>query len=445
MGGQKMKRYLSILLILVLVLSVAIVAAPTTPVKAQGTIINVPADQPTIADAITAAVAGDTINVAAGTYNENVVVNKQLTIVGAGSANTTVSAAIPANPSSPVFHVTANNTRIQDFTITGATGSMGILLAASSCAIRSNTVSGNNHGIWIAGTADNRIYRNTITGNTIYGIYLPGITGHNAVIYNDITGNGSYGVHADQVPGEPGRWQGASLNWWGDASGPGGQGPGTGDPVNRVWFNPWLNVPISSTFASGVADVSIGIDLQVGWNSLSTPLELDGDSNQWNEIVARSNLTYDAAYIYDPDTGWAPLITTDATYIGPLDAVLIQVSSPAMVSMKVSTAPNCPATRVLKAGWNLIGTAIPQDRQELEMWKVLISVAHTSTGLIGYDMVVSPPLVGQQSWVYVRGEEQETDFAWQTMHFGRGYWIYMENQDELAGFTSTPLGARVWD
>ncbi len=433
------RKFVSVLFALVLVLSFSLVTA--VPVKAATT-RNVPNPYATIQAAIDAASPGDTINVATGNYSENVVVDRQLTIRGAGSASTNVTAA---NANSPVFNVTANSTRIQDFTIKGATGSSGVLLQASSCAIRSNRITGNQVGIRIEGTVDNRIYRNTITGNTLYGLHLPGIgTGSNSPSYNDITGNG-YGAYADETPGSPTRWQGASWNWWGDASGPGGEGPGTGNNVTRVSHSPWLNVPISTALASGVADVSISVRLQVGWNTLSTAFELAGDSNEWSEIVDRSSLTYVEAYMYDPDTGWAQLSTTSTTNLRPLDAVLIKMSSSATVSMKVSIAHTPPVTKVLKHGWNFFGAAMPFDKTELEMWKVLISVANTSIGLVGYNMVVSPPVVGQSSWIYVRGEEQETDFTWQKMDRGRGYWIYMENQDELAGFTSTPLAFRPWD
>ena len=47
--------------------------------------INVPADQATIQAAVNAAVSGDTINVAAGTYDEQVVIDgKNLTLQGVG-------------------------------------------------------------------------------------------------------------------------------------------------------------------------------------------------------------------------------------------------------------------------------------------------------------------------------------------------------------------------
>jgi len=74
-----MKKIFSILFALVLVVSLGLVT--TAPVLAD--VINVPGDYPTIQEALDAASDGDTIVVAAGLYEENVNVNKSLTLKGA--------------------------------------------------------------------------------------------------------------------------------------------------------------------------------------------------------------------------------------------------------------------------------------------------------------------------------------------------------------------------
>ena len=86
----------------------------------------------------------------------------------------------------------------------------------------------------------------TISNNNGDGIYCQiSYVGHPRPIihYNNITDNTGYGVY-NKV------WNmifiDARYNWWGDPSGPGGFGPGTGDEVNYfVIYNPWLTEPMS--------------------------------------------------------------------------------------------------------------------------------------------------------------------------------------------------------
>lgn len=71
----------------------------------NGAIINVPADAPTIQAAVNlAASSGDTIQIAAGTYVEQIqVVNKSLNIVGAGENSTIIQSPGPLTPLTQFF------------------------------------------------------------------------------------------------------------------------------------------------------------------------------------------------------------------------------------------------------------------------------------------------------------------------------------------------------
>jgi len=85
----------------------------------------------TITDGHAHASSGDTIQVLAGTYNENVDVSKSVNIVGAGMGLTIVQASVAGDH---VFSVTANSVNISGLTVTGATGSgkVGVYLSNSN-------------------------------------------------------------------------------------------------------------------------------------------------------------------------------------------------------------------------------------------------------------------------------------------------------------------------
>jgi hypothetical protein len=92
---------------------------------------DVPANFPTINAAIAAAPSGSTINVAAGTYNESVVVNKPLTIKGIqagilgkgrGGAESIVDPNVSASNG---FNVVTDNVTIDGFTITNTSAYPG--------------------------------------------------------------------------------------------------------------------------------------------------------------------------------------------------------------------------------------------------------------------------------------------------------------------------------
>lgn len=102
----------------------------------------------TIQAAVTAAAAGDTITVAAGTYNENVVIQKPLTLQGAGAGVTTLS-AISSNPTEGLIikGVTSGATVISGFTIQNAALSGVLVSDSSNVTVQNNTVRNNDKNL----------------------------------------------------------------------------------------------------------------------------------------------------------------------------------------------------------------------------------------------------------------------------------------------------------
>jgi len=98
---KKLIYLIVLIVVLGLIVSGCIPVVPPTeqdesgalPNKGIGDVWNVPGDYSTIQDAINAATGGETIIVAAGTYTETLVIDKQLILQGAGSASTIIDAS----------------------------------------------------------------------------------------------------------------------------------------------------------------------------------------------------------------------------------------------------------------------------------------------------------------------------------------------------------------
>jgi len=135
---------------------------------------------------------------------------------------------------------------------------------------------------------------------------------------NNIVGNMSYGIHAPTVYASPN----AENNWWGDASGPGGVGPGSGDIVSSyVDYEPWLDAissctpgivaGFSATPTSGDKELIVQFSDQSTSPKGITAWEWDFDGNGIIDDSSHQNpvWTYRKAGIYSVtltayDTGW---------------------------------------------------------------------------------------------------------------------------------------------
>ena len=118
----------------------------------------------------------------------------------------------------------------------------GIHLDDAGGDIAGNTISNDAHGaIYCENGADPEIYKNNITANQGDGIIAE--SGSTPTIHhNNVTTNTGYGLHNNTFTVTIQ----AQENWWGDASGPGGQGPGAGDEVSgTVDFDDWLTEAVA--------------------------------------------------------------------------------------------------------------------------------------------------------------------------------------------------------
>jgi len=153
-------------------ISLIVLLLGTATTQAQQT-INVPADQPTIQAAINAANTGDTVQVAPGTYAENINFGgKVITVTSSGGPSvTTIDGGALGSVVTFSTRETANSV-LNGFTIrnglqNGLSGG-GIYISSASPTITGNVITGNHAavgcGIYVSGGSP-LIQNNTITGN----------------------------------------------------------------------------------------------------------------------------------------------------------------------------------------------------------------------------------------------------------------------------------------
>lgn len=132
------------------------------------TILSVPSSYATIQAAITAATNGDIIQLAVGTYTENITINKQITIQGADKTTTIIKSV--ANASTPTIQLTD--------------GSSGTTISNVTVQCRVTTLSTTGSGN--ANNSDSGIY--IYTTNTSTNPYISNLTFSNLVVKNSSNG-----------------------------------------------------------------------------------------------------------------------------------------------------------------------------------------------------------------------------------------------------------------
>ncbi len=242
-------------LVVLLLLSMSFSAITILPETASATTLYVggagPGNYTTIQGAIDAASPGDTVFVFSGTYYENVVVNKTITLMGEDRDSTIVN----ASGSGDVIRVTADWTNITGLTVTESgvapfMGEAGIELhAVDNCSVIDINASGNANGIQLYYSDDNTVSDSLVLQNHM-GIYLYNSDGNsiagNSARYSNHSGISVVLSHNNTIVDNL-----AAGNHWGiSASGP-------------------SNVLLNNTLSLNQGGISVGRgDMVVAFNNL---------------------------------------------------------------------------------------------------------------------------------------------------------------------------------
>ena len=160
-----------------------------------------------VQDGVSGVASGGTVNVYAGTYDEDVAItNNGLKLLGAGAANTTIRGAIGGGDVSTI-HLFSSNVTIAGFTITRVgnnttdwnnpglnTAGIAIQgLSITGTLVRDNVITGNRTGLDINNSNGHTVRNNSITFNRT-GFIFRNQTDNMTVVENFITDNWTVGV-----------------------------------------------------------------------------------------------------------------------------------------------------------------------------------------------------------------------------------------------------------
>ena len=189
-----MRRW-SLLVVLVMMASVFALSIPfVSDVRAATLFVGGagPGNYTTIQTAIDAASPGDIVYVFNGTYFENVVVNKTMSLIGE-SVDTTV---INAGGVGDTVYLTASWANITGFTITGSQAGgieAGIRLrCAHNCNVSGNNVSGNGFGITLLPAHNSTIAHNNLFSNSDNIAMYVSRSINTTIVHNTMSRNGIY-------------------------------------------------------------------------------------------------------------------------------------------------------------------------------------------------------------------------------------------------------------
>jgi parallel beta-helix repeat protein len=151
---------------LITLLVTTMVVVKTRPLQTEATNIIVPDNYPTIQEAINNATAGDTVFVKSGTYDEHLIINKCISLIGENMGTT----IIDASRNGTAITITADHVTIRQFTIRNGYElphvTYGIIVDhCNQAMIGDNIISDNDWGVFLYCSQDNIVASNNIFHN----------------------------------------------------------------------------------------------------------------------------------------------------------------------------------------------------------------------------------------------------------------------------------------
>ncbi len=139
---------------------------------------------------------GDIINIPSGTYYENIVIDKSISLVGKSKSNTIIN----GNNNGSVVNITADEVTLTGFTIQNSEmvyTKAGIYVSSSYNKIYDNIIADHNYnGIYLKKSSNNDISNNIFSNNT-RGIYIVDGSNNNFVFGNSVQDNNE-GIHLER-------------------------------------------------------------------------------------------------------------------------------------------------------------------------------------------------------------------------------------------------------
>jgi nitrous oxidase accessory protein NosD len=143
----------------------------------------------TLQDAINTSSNGDIIFIYKGTYYENIIINKSISLIGENKNDTIIN----GNNSSIALSISSDYVNITGLTITGGNNTGLLLNKSFFCNIYQNIIIHNFIGIDIIASNNSNFFNNTIKNNSGFGFNIPTpklqSSSHNIIYHNNFLNN----------------------------------------------------------------------------------------------------------------------------------------------------------------------------------------------------------------------------------------------------------------